>query len=167
MWLTAEYHEERVVADAVSELIGAGFDRDAIEIFGTKPPEMALAVLDRPSRASLIAVLAALTNGCLATAFVYYTQHNYPLVTGGMPLFSPWATGVVTYEMIMAGAMAGVILAFLWESGLLRRHGPAPPRLKDGSFFVRLRCPGENCATAAERLTRTGAVAVATEEESQ
>jgi hypothetical protein len=96
---------------------------------------------------------------------MYYTQHDYPVVTGGMPLFSPWANGVVTFEMTMAGAMAGVILAFLWESGLLRRHRPEPPQLKDGSVFVRLRCPAELATTATERLSRTGAIAIATAEE--
>ena len=43
--------------------------------------------------------------GWLATAFVYWAQNNYKLVTGGMPIFSFWATGVITYEMTMLGAI--------------------------------------------------------------
>jgi hypothetical protein len=156
MWLTAEYSEERSAAAAVAGLRDARVED--VELFSDKPVEL----IHRRSRASLIAVLGAIVNGSLATAFIYFAQHNYPLVTGGMPIFSPWATGVITYELTMAGAMAGVVIAFLWESGLLRRRrGPAPPVLKDGAIFVRVRCAPEAAGLAAECLSRSGAVAIA------
>ena len=61
---------------------------------------------------SLFAVLGALLGGGLTTAFIFYTKLDYPLVTGGMPLTSGWATGVVTFEFTMGGAVVGRFLRF-------------------------------------------------------
>ncbi len=156
MWLTAEYPDEHAAAAGAASLRSAGLGE--IELFSDRP----LDLTGRPSRASLIAVAAAILNGALATAFVYYTQRDYPLVTGGMPIISPWATGVITYELTMAGAMAGVVIAFLWESGLLRRRrGPSPPALRDGAVFVRVHCPPDAAGLASDCLSRSGAVAIA------
>jgi hypothetical protein len=98
-------------------------------------------------------------NGGLATGFIYYTQHDYPLITGGMPLFSWWATGVITYELTMAGAVAGLVIAFLWEAGLLRRRPPAPVLLSSSSF-IRVECESDAAPAASECLTGSGAVRV-------
>ncbi len=89
------------------------------------------------------------------------TQKSYPLATGGMPIVTLWANGIITYELTMAGAMAGVVVAFLWESRLVRRRRPAAPVLRDGSVFVRVECGDESAPLAAECLTRTGAVEIA------
>ena len=71
---------------------------------------------------SLGAVSGAVLLGLLTIGFVSYTQHNYPLVTGGMPIFSFWATGAVFYELTMLGAILTTFVWFLWESGVLRRQ---------------------------------------------
>ena len=64
---------------------------------------------------------ANVTAFLLIVGFVYFTQYNYPLITGGMPIFSFWATGVVFYEMTMFGAIVTTLFWFIRESGLLRR----------------------------------------------
>ncbi|MCW5976585.1 MAG: DUF3341 domain-containing protein [Bryobacteraceae bacterium] len=160
MWLISKYTDEDALASGVVALRKAGFDSGAIEVFSSRPLELPAAFVHPPSRASLIAVLGAIVNGGLATAFIYYVQHDYPLVTGGMPIFSWWATGIITYEMTMAGAMAGVVLAFLWESGLLRRRGPAPP-VDHAASFIRVHCGPEAAPAALDCLEGTGAVEVA------
>lgn len=152
MRLLAEFREEGPARTAVSALRDAGFGAGDIEVFSSRPIEFARGVIDRPSRMSLIAVLAAILNGGLATAFVYYTQRDYEVVTGGMPLTSGWATGVITYELTMAGAVAGIVLAFLWESRLLRRRTPRPP-VHDGAICIRVES-SDALATAAETCLR-------------
>jgi hypothetical protein len=122
-------------------------------------------VLDRPSRMSMVSVLGAILCGTLATAFIRWTQHNYRLVTGGMPIFSLWATGVITFEMTMLGAIVSTFGWFLWESGILRRPRrhklKAPvPDVEPGVVCLRVRCPGHESSQAAEVLRSTGAVEV-------
>src|SRR2546426_390198 len=138
MLLTAEFLTADSTVQAVSALRAEGFSANDIELFSDRPLELPAGMLDRRSYISLAAVLGALVSGSLATAFIFFTQYNYPLVTGGMPLVSGWATGVVSYELIMAGSVAGVVLAFLWEGRLLRRDGAPPPALKEGSIFLRI-----------------------------
>ncbi len=165
MYVIAEYPHPEEVASGISALAAAGFDPRAVELFSEKPVELPSGALDRPSRMSLVAVAGGILNGGLATAFIFHTQYDYPLVTGGMPLVSPWATGVITFELTMAGAVAGTILAFLWEAGLLRRHRKRPPVPRDGSVLVQVMCTDVLAPVAAECLSRTGAVGVTRDQE--
>jgi hypothetical protein len=111
---------------------------------------------------SVVSVLGAILFGILATAFIRWTQHNYRLVTGGMPVFSFWATGVITFEMTMLGAIVSTFGGFLWESGLVRRRKlKAPvPDVEPGAVCLRVRCRGQEAAQAAEAMRSAGAVAV-------
>jgi hypothetical protein len=130
-------------------------------VFSTEPVELPAGVLERPSRMSLFAVLGAATLFLLATSFVWFTQHHYPLVTGGMPVFSFWATGVISYEMTMLGAIAATFLAMLWESGLLHRGDRTPaPAVEPGAVYLRVRCAPERMPETGEILYQTGALRV-------
>ena len=117
-------------------------------------------VLDRPSRMSLVSVSGAILFGTLASGFIWWTQHDYKLVTGGMPTFSFWATGVITYEMTMLGAIVATFGWFLWESGLVRRRDrSAPvPAVDPGSMCLRVRCRGSEAAQAIDAMRGAGAV---------
>jgi Protein of unknown function (DUF3341) len=110
---------------------------------------------------SLGVVAGAITFCLLAIGFVYFTQYNYPLITGGMPLFSFWATGVIFYEMTMLGAILTTFIWFLAESGLLRRNRKAPvPAVEPGMICVRLRCQPDQVDAAGGYLERAGATNV-------
>jgi len=161
MWLTAEFLTTDGVAAAVSALSRERYPMDAIELFSDRPVELHAGMLKRPSYISPAAVSGAMLTGGLATGFVIFTQHNYPLVTGGMPLVSGWSTGVVSYEFTMAGAVAGVVLAFLWEGRLLfGRRRCVPPSLKEGSLFLQVECVEDSAAAAARSLELAGAVEI-------
>ncbi len=112
---------------------------------------------------SFATVTGAVLSCLLAIGFVYFTQYNYPLVTGGMPLFSFWATGVVFFELTMLGAIVTTFFWFLKESGLLRRHRREPvPALDPGTICIRVCCPAEQFDNATQCLQRTGASNVKT-----
>ena len=132
-------------------------------MFSSEPVELPPGVLDRESHMSLLAVAGAATLCLLAALFVYFTQHQFPLITGGMPIFSFWATGVIFYEFTMLGAISATFLFFLWESGLLRqaprKTGPVPD-VDSGRIFLRVRCRPEQAAMAGECLYQAGAASV-------
>ena len=140
MIVNAEFGEVKKASTAVSLLRKQGVEPDQIEIFSSKPVELEVGILDRPSRMSFFAVLAALLTGTAVTAFIFYTQKAYPLVTGGMPLTSSWATGVVTFELTMAGAILGTMVMFLWESGLLGKKRHSVPELPESGLVVQVVC---------------------------
>jgi hypothetical protein len=147
MYLVANFDKGNLLAPAVAALLEL-------------PPGF-----HHRSRASLLAVLGAVINGGLATAFMFYTQQDYPIVTGGMPLRSWWATGVITYELTMAGAVAGLTVALIWEAGLLRRRKPPAPPLDNNAVSLRVLCSPGRAAVASECLLRRGATNVCNLEE--
>jgi hypothetical protein len=143
-------------------LRASGIAATDLDVFSEEPVEFPQGVLDRPSRMSAVSVLGAIMFGILATAFIRWMQYNYSLHTGGMPIFSFWATGVITFEMTMLGAIVSTFGWFLWESGLIRRPKlKAPvPDVDPGAVCLRVRCHGAEAALAAENMRKAGAVDV-------
>jgi hypothetical protein len=162
MYVIGEFREKDATVSAIQRLRANGLGPADLDLFSEEPVELPRGALDRPSRMSLASVSGAILFGTLATAFVGWTQNNYKLVTGGMPIFSFWATGVITYEMTMLGAVLATFGWFLWESGLLRKRDrgapvPVPP---PGAMCLRVRCREHEVAPAVEALRRAGAIDV-------
>lgn len=162
MYLLGEFREPAAAAEAIKLLRDNGASTDGLDIFSEEPIEFRRGVLDRPSRMSLVSVAGAILFGLAATGFIYYAQRNYRVSTGGMPIFSFWASGVITYEMTMLGAIVGTFGWFLWESGLVRkRDRSAPiPEVDPGSLCLRLRCRPEEAAHATWIMRTAGAIDV-------
>ena len=162
MYLMGEFREKESAAAAIRSLRASGIEAADLDVFSEEPVEFPRGVLDRSSRMSLASVSGAILFGLLATAFIWWAQHNYRLVTGGMPIFSFWATGVITYEMTMLGAIVATFGWFLWESGLIRkRDRSAPvPQVDPGSMCLRVRCQGSQAALAIDSMRRSGAIRV-------
>jgi hypothetical protein len=162
MYLIGEFHQTDFVAAAIRSLRADGIAAGDVDLFSHDPVELPPGVLDRPSRMSLVSVLGAIMFGLTATTFVYWAQHNYKLTTGGMPIFSFWATGVITYEMTMLGAILATFTWFLWESGLLRkRDRSAPvPKVVPGSICLRVCCPAERSVFVTDAMRRAGAAGI-------
>jgi hypothetical protein len=160
--LIGEFRQKEAAVAAIRMLKANGIGPAFIDLFSEEPVELPRGVLDRPSSMSLAGVCGAILFGAAATAFIWWTQNNYRLPTGGMPVFSFWATGVITYEMTMLGAIVAIFGWFLWESGLLRRRdGLAPvPVVNPGSLCLRVRCHGNEVSQADEAMRRAGAVDV-------
>ena len=161
MYLKGEFREKETATRAILDLKAKGFGPDALDVFSNEPIEFAGGVLDRPSRMSLVVVASALAFCLLTILFVRFTQYNYPLVTGGMPLFSLWSTGVVFYELTMLGAILSSFGWFLWESGLIRRKSPAPiPEVEPGVICLRVRCSEQQEDIASQQLIEAGATGI-------
>jgi hypothetical protein len=160
MFLIAEYRSKDALVEALLALKGAGLTAEDLAVFSEEPIEFRKGILDRHSNMSKAAVAGAVTLGTLATWFVYYAQHNYELITGGMPIFSFWATGIITYETTMLGAVLATFFWFLWESGLIRRRDPeAPiPVIGPASMSLRVKCDSARADSFVETLRRTGAI---------
>ena len=161
-YLMSEFREKDAVAAAIQSLRGAGVGTADLDVFSEEPVGFRRGVLDRPSHMSLVAVCGAIVFGVTATAFMWFAQHNYTVLTGGMPVFSFWGTGVITYEMVMMGAVLAIFGYFLWESGLVRqRDKTAPvPEVPPESICLRVRCVGGEVAKPAAILREAGAIRV-------
>jgi hypothetical protein len=166
MYLIGEFREKDAAAAAIRRLRAGGITPAELDVFSEEPVEFPRGVLDRPSQMSLVSVSGAILFGTLATAFIWWSQHDFKLVTGGMPIFSFWATGVITFEMTMLGAIVATFGWFLWESGLIgksvrQRDRSAPvPEVAPGSMCLRVCCRGNQEAQAIDAMRVAGAVDV-------
>lgn len=144
MFLAGDFLSKETVVNALLDLKADGFTAADLAVFSDEPIEFPRDALHRPSRMSFAVVTGAITSCLLVIGFVYFTQYNYPIVTGGMPIFSFWATGVVFYELMMLGAIVTSLFWFLLESGLLRKtHQPPPPPREPGLICLRVRCDAD------------------------
>lgn len=161
IYLSGDFANVEPATRAVRDLKAHGFGPADLTVFSDEPILFPRGVLDRRSNMSLTAVLGAITTMLLATGFVYFSQHNYPLITGGMPIFSFWATGIITYELTMFGAILSTFGCFLWESGLIRKRdgAPVPPILPE-RIHLRVRCQPEQSDEANQLMLRAGAAEI-------
>ena len=146
-YLIGEFREKNAVASAIQSLrTSAGVSDRDIDVFSEEPVEFHKGVLDRPSHMSLASVIGAIIFGGGATLLMRAAQYNYAVVTGGMPTFSFWGTGVITYEMTMMGAVLATFGFFLWESGILRKRDKTVPVpvVPPESICLRVRCTGDS-----------------------
>jgi Protein of unknown function (DUF3341) len=158
VFLTGDFRQKETTARAIGQLKSNGFGPDELDVFSDEPLNFERAVLERPSRMSFAVITGAITLCLLTVGFVYFTQYDYPLITGGMPLFSFWATGVVFYELTMLGAILTAFGWFLRESGLVRRGRRAPvPAAKPGFIYLRVRCTPNQADEIRVLLKRAGA----------
>lgn len=161
-YLIGEFREKDSVATAIQGLRAAGVKVADLDVFSEEPVEFRRGVLDRPSHMSLVSVVGAAVCGIGATALMRLAQHNYAVNTGGMPIFSFWGTGVITYETTMMGAVLSTFGYFLWESGLLRkRDKTAPvPVVPPERICLRVRCVNDDVAKPTAILRSAGAVSI-------
>jgi hypothetical protein len=158
-WVIGTFDNKVSLSQAIRELRATGSGTADLDVFSEEPVELANGLLDRPSKMSLTAVLTAITTGALATGFVYFAQNDYRIQSGGMPYFSFWSSGVITYEFIMLGSILAIFGAFLWESQLFRKKQPgAPvPECPPNSICLRVRCEAAQTASITDTLRRRGA----------
>lgn len=158
MYLKGTFQEKSSVTQALLDLKASGFSAGDLDVFSDEPVEFRRGVLDRPSRMSLTAVTGAITLCVLTIGFIYFTQYNYPLTTGGMPIFSFWATGVIFFELTMLGGILTTLGCFIWESGLLRQRRRAPvPNIEPGMICLRVHCHADQMEQVSRCLARAGA----------
>jgi hypothetical protein len=163
LYLAGMFTAKKEAAEAIEQLKAEGYHANDLAVFSDEPLEFPRGVLDRPSHMSLAVVLGAIVSFLLVVSFVYYTQYNYPLVTGGMPIFSFWPAGVVFYEITMLGSVLTTTGWFVWESGLLRRRdrNVPVPSIEPDLICLRVRCAPAQFVSATGILERAGAKQVA------
>ena len=162
LYLAGTFAAKDSAVTAIKQLKATGYGPADLAIFSDEPIEFPRGVLDRPSHMSLAVVSGAAAFFLLAVGFVYFAQYNYRLVTGGMPIFSFWSTGVVFYEMTMLGAILTTFGWFIRESGLLRRDKSVPvPAIVPSMLCLRIRCAPEQLEDAASIMKNNGAQNVA------
>ena len=138
----AAFDEVDATVDAIEKLKSAGFkNMTAYAPFPEHHIEAAMGYKESPVR--VFTLVGALTGAATGFGFTMYSQMDWPMVTGGKPIFSIPAYVVIAFELtILFGALATLIGIFVL-SRLPRFKAPVvyDPEFSSGRFGVVVEAP--------------------------
>jgi hypothetical protein len=154
--ITAIVDSPNQARQAAADLEEEGFGRDAITVWSAEPLPGLLTDFDPDSsgRAGLLAIAGGVAGAVAAVALTVWTSRRMGLVTGGMPIFTPWAFGIIVYELTALGAILTTFVTTIYEAGLFKRS-PAPDidsAIAEGKVAVAVSCPTDTSRQVAETV---------------
>jgi hypothetical protein len=104
------------------------------------------------SRIGLFALAGAIVGATAGSMLTVLTSQSVNLVTGGMPIISPWAFGIIIYELTALGAILTALARMIYEARLARRGALADydEAVADGRIVLSINCPDDECANKTE-----------------
>jgi ActD protein len=105
---------------ALRDLQREGVLRSSITVMSSEP--LHLENKDAPkTRIAGFAIAGALLGAAFAILLTVWTSRRVGLVTGGMPILTPWAFGIIVFELTALGAILSTLGRMIFEAGLARR----------------------------------------------
>jgi len=147
----------------MNALRAAGIAPQKIVVMSSEPfDEYSFTHADHKTVMPWLATFGGLVGGTCGFLLARYTQVAYPIITGGMPLISPWPTAIVTYELTMFGAVMTTVITLLITARLARqRPAPYDPEISNGKILIGVVDPTDAARADLERrLLGAGAVQV-------
>ena len=119
-----EVFDTRAEAIAVlRELQREGVPSSSITVMSSEP--LHLETDDGPkTRIAGFAIAGGLLGAAFAILLTVWTSRRVGLVTGGMPIVSPWAFGIIVFELAALGAILSTLVRMIFEARLGRRVAP-------------------------------------------
>jgi hypothetical protein len=149
----ALYPDGRSAQRAVDSLRREGVSDAEITVISSSPMEdFEFSHIGGKNRLWYVASLGGLIGFILSTWFITFSEKDWPINTGGMPIVSWWPNLIIMFEMTMLGGILANVGTLLVTSGLLRRR-PAfyDPEVSDGMIMVGVENASDRTAAAAER----------------
>jgi hypothetical protein len=117
--------------EVLARLRKEGFSSSALTLMSAEPVHAAMdeSSPKARSRVGAYAIIGGLVGAAGALVLTLWTAHRMGLVTGGMPIVTPWAFGIIVFELIALGAILAAVARMILEAGLARRG--AFPRYDD------------------------------------
>ena len=110
-------------AEAVAvlgELQREGVPRSAITVMSSEPLHLEGNNAPR-SRIAGFAIAGGFLGAAFAILLTVWTSRKVGLVTGGMPIVTPWAFGIIVFELAALGAILATLGRMIVEARLGRR----------------------------------------------
>ncbi|HLG15836.1 MAG TPA: quinol:electron acceptor oxidoreductase subunit ActD [Blastocatellia bacterium] len=147
---------------AVAELERAGIPREAITIMSGEPVHGLPTASRRRSLLGLFAVAGGLIGAAAALVLTIWPSRRINLMTGGMPIVTPWAFGIVVFELTALGAILFSLGRMIREAGLMRRGvaGDYDEAVADGKAVLAVRCDDDAQRDGAKKVLMRNSTSV-------
>ncbi|HKA21851.1 MAG TPA: quinol:electron acceptor oxidoreductase subunit ActD [Blastocatellia bacterium] len=104
---------------ALQQLERDGVPKSAITVMSSEP--LHLECEGPKTRIPLFGIIGGLLGAAFAILLTVWTSKRVGLVTGGMPIVSPWAFGIIVFELAALGAILMTLGRMVVEARLARR----------------------------------------------
>ena len=103
---------------ALHELERDGVPKSAITVMSSEPLHMEC---EGPkTRIPLFGIIGGLLGAVFAILLTVWTSRRVGLITGGMAIVSPWAFGIIVFELGALGAILMTLGRMVFEASLAR-----------------------------------------------
>ena len=144
-------------------LVEAGFSSEDLSTLSSVPlAEDTVLTGGASTRLPWIAFFGGIIGIIIGLSLAAGTAWLYPLPTGGKPVISLPPIGIITYEVMMLGALVATFFGALFEMRLPQFKKKAfSPGVYDGKIALLVRCRSEEEAEKGERiLSQAGAAEI-------
>jgi hypothetical protein len=145
--------------DALARLRRAGVSRSVITMMSAEPVEAEVAEIEAhsKSRTGAFAIAGGALGAVAALSLTVWTSRQVSIVTGGMPIVSPWPFAIIVFEMAALGAILAAVGRMIYEARLLRRVAAADydEAIADGKVVVEVDCADKSCLEAANKALKS------------
>ncbi len=140
-------------AAAIAPLDELKIDHDDIQVLSVAPyPDGTFIKDEKPMPIWRFALIGGLTGFLGGISLAGGTQMLINLIVGGKSPLSLPAVGVITYELTLAGAVVGSVVALLWMSGLPNWTESAYDKsISSGAIGLLIRCQDQAQADKIEK----------------
>src|SRR5437879_1730203 len=107
---------------AARDLQRGGVPRSAITIMSSEPLHLTDSDEQPKSRIGLFAIAGGAIGAIFGMLLTVWTSRRVDLVTGGMPIVTPWAFGIIVFELTALGVILATLLRMIFEARLARRR---------------------------------------------
>jgi hypothetical protein len=153
----ALYPDGKSAQRAVDGLRAAGVTDAEITVISSTPMEdFEFSHIGGRNRLWYVACLGGLLGFLASTWLTTFTEKDWSINTGGMPIVAWWPNLIIMFELTMLGGIIATVATLLVSSGLLRRR-PAfyDPEVSDGKIMVGVENPADKTAAALQRALQT------------
>jgi ActD protein len=154
----ALYSDGHAAQRAVDALRKAGFaDADITVITGEPMEDFEFSHIGSRNPQWYAACAGGLVGLLFGTWLTRFTELNWPINTGGMPIVAWWPNLIIMFELTMLGAIVANVGTLIIGAGLLRRRPVLhDPEVSNGKILVGVENPSEANRPALERALSVG-----------
>jgi hypothetical protein len=130
---------------AAADLQLGGVPRAAITIMSSEPLHLADSERQPKSRIGLFAIAGGVIGGLFGILLTVWTSRRVDIVTGGMAIVTPWAFGIIVFELTALGVILATLLKLIFEARLARRGSldDCDVAIADGYMVVSVENPSD------------------------